>query len=170
MSTPEQDLKFIETALPELKAYLLSDILYYPMMGNLPRLTLGGLLLAQRRLGAGNLGTHLDPKLASVKERWRAAWAKKSARELDARLTLWRNYLDDYRRDPKSNPGNYAYEVRWRVIIELLVKEVDQIPAEIAVLDQLLRVKFISGKFIWDEDLESEFDQGKFWFLYGQLK
>jgi len=30
--------------------------------------------------------------------------------------------------DPKANPGNYAYEVRWRVIIELLVKEVDQIP------------------------------------------
>ena len=170
MSTPKQDLKFIETALPELKAYLLSDILYYPMMGNLPRLTLGGLLLAQRRLAAGTLGTHLDPKLATVKERWRAMWAKKSEKELKARISLWRNYLDDYRRDRQANPGNYAYEVRWRVIIELLSSEVDQIPAEIAALDQLVRLNFVEGDFIWDENLQSQFPKDEFWFLYGTLK
>ena len=170
MPTLKQDLLFLEKSLPELKNYLLSDILYYPLMGKLPRLTIGGLLLTQRRLEAGNLGTHLDPKLATVKTKWRAAWAKKTARELEARLTLWRNYLNDYRADPENHTADYAHEIRWRVIMELLSAEVDQIPAEIAVLDQLLRTKFIPGKFIWDENLQSQFPEDKFWFLYGKLR
>ena len=170
MPTLKQDQNYIETALPELKNYLLSDILYYPLLGKLPRLTIGGLLLTQKRLEAGTGGTHLYPKLAAVKEKWRAAWAKKSARELEARLTLWRNYLNDYRGDPKNYATDYEHEVRWRVIMELLSAEVDQVPAEIAVLDQLLRVKFISGKFIWDENLQSQFPEDDFWFLYGKLR
>ncbi len=169
MPTPKIDQNYIETALPELKNYLLSDILFYPLMGQLPRLTIGGLLLAQRRLWAGNLGTHLDPKLATLRDKWRAAWEKKSARELDARLTLWRNYLNDYRADPENYAADYKHEVRWRVIIELLLAEVDQIPAEIIALDELLRVKFIKGKFLWDKNLQSQFAQDKFWFLYGKL-
>ena len=170
MPTPKQDRQFIETALPELKTYLLSDILYYPLMGNLPRLTLGGLLLAQQRLGEEKLGSLLTQKLASVKESWRAAWAKKATQELDARLRLWRNYLNDYRADPKANLDNYAHEVKWRVMIELLSAEVDQIPAEIAVLDDLLRLNFASGEFIWDENLQNQFPQDDFWFLYGKVK
>ncbi len=82
MPTLEKDQKYLETALPELKNYLLSDTLYYPM-GQPPRLTIGGLLLAQKRLRAGNYGTHLFPKLDSVKTKWYAAWTKKAVREID---------------------------------------------------------------------------------------
>ena len=169
MPTPKIDQNYIETALPELKNYLLSDILFYPLMGQLPRLTIGGLLLAQRRLRAGNLGTHLDLKLATLRDKWRAAWEKKSAQEMDARLTLWRNYLSDYRTDPENYATDYRHEVRWRVMLELLAKEVDQIPTEIGVLDELLHVKFIKGKFLWDKNLQNQFAQDKFWFLYGKL-
>lgn len=170
MPTPKQDQNYIDIALPELKNYLLSDILYYPLMGNLPRLTIGGLLLAQKRLQAGTLGTHLYSKLATVKIKWRAAWTKKSAREVEARLRLWRNYLNDYRKNPEEYAADYKHEVRLRVMIELLSAEVDQIPAEIAVLDQFLRAKFISGKFVWEETLQSQFPADKFWFLYGNLE
>ena len=170
MPTPKQDQNYMETVLPELKNYLLSDILFYPLLGQLPRLTIGGLLLTQRRLRAENLGTHLDPKLATLRNKWRAAWGKKSAQELDARITLWRNYLGDYRADPENYAADYKHEVRWRVMLELLANEVDQIPAEIGVLDELLRVKFISGEFIWDENLQSQFSQEEFWFLYGKLR
>ena len=169
MPKPSEDQKYLEAALSELKDYLLSDTLFYPLMGNLPRLTIGGLLLAQKRLDVENLGTHLDPKLAAVKNKWRAAWAKKAAQELDARLNLWRNYLNDYRANPEAHAENYQYEIRWRVMVELLTKEVDQIPEEISALDGLLRTKFILGEFVWEENLQSQFPQDEFWFLYGRL-
>ena len=170
MPTPKQDLLYLETSLSELKNYLLSDILYYPLLGNLPRLTIGGLLLAQKRLKAGDLGTHLSPKLATVKTKWYAAWTKKSAQELDSRFTLWRNYLNDYRANPENYAADYKNEIRLRVMLEFLADEVDQIPIEIVALDEFLRSKLIKGEFLWDEDLESEFTQERFWFLYGNLR
>ncbi len=170
MPTPQTDLLYLQTSLPELKNYLLSDILYYPLDGNLPRLTIGGILISERRLRDEKSATHLIPKLAAVKSAWRVAWMKKSARELEARLRLWRNYLNDYRKNPKEYASDYKHEIHWRVMIELLSAEVEQIPAEIENLDHFLRVKFISGEFIWDENLKKQFPEDKFWFLYGKLK
>lgn len=169
MPTPEQDQAYFEAALSTLKKYLLSDILFYPLTGSLPRLTLGGLLLAKRRLEAGNHAPHLTRKLAAVKEKWRAAWIKKAAAELDARLTLWRNYLNDLQNDPEEYATDYPREVRWRVMIALLVDEAEQTPPELAALDQSLRVKLRASEFVWDDSLKSEFDREKFWFLYGNL-
>ncbi len=168
MPTLEKDQKYLETALPELKNYLLSDTLYYPM-GQLPRLTIGGLLLAQKRLQAGNHGTHLSPKLDSVKRKWYAAWTKKSAREIESRLMLWRNYLNDYQNKPSEYVADYPNEVRWRVMLELLIAETDEMPPELKALDQLLHAKLRTGKFIWAEHLQKEFPEELFWFLYGKL-
>lgn len=170
MPTSQENLLYFQTSLPELKNYLLSDILYYPLLGNLPRLTIGGLLLAQKRLKAENLGTQLNPKLATIKSTWYSAWTKKSTRELEARLRLWRNYLNDYQNAPAEYAADYKHEVHLRVMLALLSAEVDQIPAEITILDQLLRTKFISDKFIWDESLKKQFPKDDFWFLYGRLK
>ncbi len=170
MPTSQEDLLYIQTSLPELKNYLLSDLLYYPLDGNHPRLTIGGILLSQQRLGDSATATNVNQNLSALKSSWRVAWTQKSARELEARLRLWRNYLNDYRKSPEEYSADYPHEVRWRVMIELLSVEVDQIPAEIAALDQLLRAKFIRGEFIWDENLKSQFSEDKFWFLYGQIK
>mgnify|MGYP006935316197 FL=1 len=168
MPTLEKDQKYLESAIPELKNYLLSDTLYYPM-GQLPRLTIGGLLLAQKRLQAGNRRTHLFPKLDSVKTKWYAAWIKKSAREIESRLTLWRNYLNDYQNKPAEYAADYPSEVRWRVMLELLAAETDETSPELIALDQLLRAKLKKSNFIWDAHLQSEFPEDKFWFLYGKL-
>ncbi len=170
MPTPQEDLSYLQASLPELKNYLLSDILYYPLDGNHPRLTIGGILLSQQRLGDSATATNVNQNLATVKSAWRAAWTQKSARELEARLRLWRNYLNDYRKNPEEYASDYKHEIRWRVMIELLSAEVDQIPAEIAALDQLLRAKFITSEFIWDENLRSQFPEDEFWFLYGEIK
>lgn len=169
MPTFEQDQAYLEAALPELKTYLLSDILFYPLTGSLPRLTLGGLLLAQRRLDAGNHAPHLTRQLATVKEKWRAAWMKKAATELEARLTLWRNYLNDVQDKPEEYVPDYPREVRWRVMLALLATEAEQTPPELSALDQLLRVKLRPADFIWNNELQSKFDQKNFWFLYGTL-
>ncbi|MBT3323427.1 MAG: hypothetical protein HN392_14165 [Anaerolineae bacterium] len=170
MPSSEKDLLYIQTSLPELKKYLLSEILYYPLTGSLPRLTVGGLLLAQHRVGEEKLGTSLAQKLATVKTSWRVAWTQKSTRELEARLRLWRNYLNDYRNKPEEYIADYPHEIRLRVMIELLSAEADQIPDEITILDKLLRANFLSGEFIWDERLEAQFPEDRFWFLYGKLR
>ena len=169
MPTLAEDRRYLEAALAELKNYLLSDVLFYPLTAPMPRLTIGGMLLAQRRLHAQKSASPLDFELDTLRTKWRAAWEKKSAKELDARLTLWRNYLNDYRND-ENQADHYRHEVRWRVMSELLLDEISQGSAELVGLDQLLRAKFQSGEFIWNDTLKREFPQDKFWFLYGKLE
>lgn len=166
---PTQDQRFLEIAIPELKDYLLSDVLFWPLGAQLPRLTIGGLLLAQRRLQAQNLGVHLHPKIATIREKWRAAWKKKAAKELNARLDLWRNYLNDYRSDPENHAENYRHEVCWRVMLELLLTDISANLIELTTYDELLNKKLVPDKFIWNENLKSQFSQDQFWFLYGFL-
>jgi len=166
---PTQDQRFLEVAIPELKDYLLSDILFWSLGAKLPRLTLGGLLLAQRRLRAQNLGTHIHPKIATLRERWRAAWERKATKELNARLDLWRNYLVDYRSNPESHAVNYRHEVRWRVMLELLLTDISANLIELTALDELLNKKLVAGNFIWSQSYQNQFAQDQFWFLYGYL-
>ena len=169
MPTPAEDRKFLETALPELKTYLLSDVLFYPLSHPLPRLTLGGLLLAQRRLHAYEDVAPLDLRLDTLRNKWRAAWEKKAAQELNTRLILWQNYLDDCHEE-ESLLENYPREVRWRVMLALLSAELPAESSGLNALDQRLRNKFHTGTFIWDETLRNEFSQDDFWFLYGKMK
>lgn len=171
MTTPAEDRKYLETALPELKNYLLSDTLFYPLLQHpMPRLTLGGLLLAQRRLHAYEDASPLDFQLDALRNKWRAAWEQKAATELDSRIRLWSNYLNEYRYTPELS-DYYAHEVRLRVMIGLLIAEFgDTDPGELMDLDQLLRSKFRNGEFVWDEALTREFSRDDFWFLYGSLQ
>lgn len=169
MSTAAQDRKYLENALPELQTYLLSDMLFYPLMHSLPRLTVGGLLLAQRRLHAYEDASPLDLRLDTLRTKWRTAWGKKAAKELQTRLRLWGNYLNEYRQTADLS-DYYAHEVRLRVMAGLLVVELGAEPDELSALDQLLHSKFCSGEFVWDEALMREFSRDDFWFLYGELK
>lgn len=169
MPTPAEDRKYVETALPELKNYLLSDVLYYPLTAPLPRLTLGGLLLAQQRLHAYEDASPLDLRLDTLRTKWRAAWEKKAAHETESRLTLWGNYLNEHRHNQEL-ADYYGNEVRLRVMLELLIAEQDNVPDELTALDQLLRSKFRSGEFVWDKPLMNVFSRDDFWFLYGELK
>ena len=169
MPTHAEDRKYLETALPELQTYLLSDTLFYPLTHPLPRLTLGGLLLAQRRLHAYEDASPLDLRLDTLRSKWRAAWEKKAAQEFETRITLWGNYLNEYQNN--DDLGNYyAHEVRLRVMLGLLAAELDHEPLELISLDQLLRANFHSGEFVWDEVLNKEFSRDDFWFLFGKLK
>ena len=173
MPTLQQDQRYFQAGIQELKEYLLSKTLFWPLAAPMPRLTIGGLLLAQKRLQTENLGTRLDPKLATLREKWRAAWEKKAAHEFGARFNLWKNYLDDYHADPETYAENYAHEIRWRVMLDLLERELSSDPAEteaLLALDKILQIKFVPGDFIWDKNLETGFSQSEYWFLYGRLK
>jgi hypothetical protein len=169
MPSPAEDRKYIEKGIDALENYLLSDVIYYPMIAPMPSLTLGGLMLAQRRLNAYEDASPLDMRLDTLRTRWRATWEKKAAQELRTRLKLWENYLNEYRYN-EDLAEYYAHEVRLRVMLGLLTDELKEEPDELFVLDQLLRANFIPGEFIWDEVLSVEFSRDDFWFLYGSLE
>lgn len=187
MPSLEQDLEFFSIGVKELKDYLLSEQLFWPLGAGpglgaqLPRLTVGGLLLAQARLNAHRLDssqaaamTRLESRLESTRASWRVAWGRKAAWEFGARLNQWKGYLNEYRDDPARHADFYPQEVRWRTMLALLQPEAEELEEEqvelLAGLDQLLSAVLLTGPFVWDGDLRSGFPRDRFWFLYGRLK
>jgi len=174
MTSLERDSRFIETALTELQDYLLSEELYWPLGNSLPRLTPGALLLALRRAEALNPSAahNWQRELDLVRAKWRTAWEKKALRETHNRLRLWSESISEWRSAPGENPADYTGAVRGRVILQLLLSEINS-PQEQAALNDLdifLRANLIKSGFLWEAGLESAFPADNFWFLYGKLK
>lgn len=173
MNPTERDSRFLSAALPDLEQYLLAESLYWPLGGSLPRLTPGSLLLALRRLEA------LDPFAArkwqaqfdSICAKRRSIWEQKTLQEIRNRLRLWSASLAEWQSDEAENHTDYASEVRGRIILQLLLGQVNA-PEEataLAGLDHWLRAKLKPGPFLWDARLARAFSQDEFWFLYGNL-
>ena len=174
MTSPEEDLRFLKEAVPQLQDYLLSNEMYWPLSGSLPRLTPGSLLLTLARLHADSAVDiqRLDAQVAIVRTKWRAALEKKAARELANRLRLWSQFLSDYIDAPDQNLESYRTEVRGRAILQLLLAELPDAPESkaLADLDDVLRSRLVPGEFLWEPELQSIFPSSDFWFLYGRLR
>lgn len=188
MPSIEYDLNFLEAGLVDLEGYLLSNELYWhldagPPAGDppYPRMTLGNLFLARTRLSGRRLSSaeqiqleKANARMQAIRQHWQVAWGQKSAREFSARLRLWRDFLEEYRKKPDENLDRYAYEISRRVVLALLYTEAEGIPAEevelLFGLDDLLRAAFLRGKFIWSDKLKNSFPEDPYWYLYGTLK
>jgi len=199
VSKVEYDLRYLKAGVEELEQYLLSSQLYWPVhvvtpTGETPypRLTPGELLLAREKLRAHSLDflstspgynnevtspvqakiDRLEGDFEVIRSKWRGNWGKKAAQDFSSRLALWRNFLGDYRKVPDDQAPFYAYEVRTRVIMQLLEPEAVGIPAaELDMrtgLDTLLRAILVPGEFIWEAALEAGFPKADYWYLYAQ--
>lgn len=185
MQGTENDLIFLRASVPELEKYLLSEVLYYPvtaergrqLTGDTTQLTVGNLLLSMTRLRAAELAAEDAVQLENflqeierVRFHWRTHWKQKVEREIPNRLRLWKNYLDDWGDSSPARAGDYHYNVRLRVILELLMAETDELLIQekdhLRTLDLRLKGKGNPGDFIWDDILSSAFPQDRFWFLY----
>lgn len=188
MQVLENDLAFLQASTPVLEDYLLSDVLYYPvtgqrgrqLSGDTTRLTLGNLLLSQKRLSsAGYAGdasgefSQYQSQIEQIHAHWRSRWEIKIQQEIPNRLMLWKNYLSEWGDGSKSKEGDYSYNVRLRVILELLMAETSALLVQekslLRSLDQRLKAKGAPGLFVWDGSLESTFPPDKFWYLYLQF-
>lgn len=186
MSSHDEDRAYLQAALPELEAYLLSadtyrqlDVSYHG--SSLPALSLGNVLLSRARL-EGSQGEHaavppvgtkdegLLTQLDELRAQWASHWEQKAAQELRARLRLWQDYLEELAQNPNDHAAGYSYQVRQRAIIELLKTETtEQVPAEIdrlARLDDRLRGLTQPAPFVWEPELQAAFPSGSYWFLY----
>jgi hypothetical protein len=177
MTTPDYDRRYLEAAFEVLEDYLKSPALYWPLdvkppkgAPPYPQLTPGNVLLALRRLEAHDAVGDFSARLRAFRGQWGAHWRQKAAREAQARLRQWRNYL----RETTDRAPYYHYEVSERVILELLAEDLGALPpgvaTDLAALDRLLRGAFQEGDFVWEAPLARAFPPDRFWFLYGTLQ
>ena len=174
MPSPFQDISYFRAGLESLERYLLSDELFWSLDGDLPKLTIGGMLLDGKRLSVvsnQHEWTILSDRLDFLRSKWRSAWERKAGHEIHARLNLWKNYLQELRE--KFDPDNYSQQVQWRVMLQLLGCESPALAEELKtlpVLDSILKSHWLPGGFIWDVKLSIAFPEGQYWYLYGSLK
>lgn len=178
ISVSNKDLNYLIKGVEDLEDYLLSSELYWNLPG-LSRLTLGGLYLSKVRLetatfqpGEEKSFIEAVQQIEYVGHRWRVAKEKKTQWEITSRLNLWQNYLSDYWISPEDFGDAYSHEVRWRVMLQLLGDSISDDFKEKSILDALdnrLKFSFLTGEFLWPEELSIKFDNNKYWFLYGKL-
>lgn len=183
----QEDLIFLRASIPELQAYMLSKEVFWPVYygqqqssTSISKLTLGNLYLAFERLKALSLPdpiTHdletLDQEFQQFQSQWKANLSKKGADEIATRITLWNNYLNEIDKRGFFNRSEYANNVRWRVIVQLLIEQ--DVPIsfsareKLRVCDGYLKKNFHKSEFVWQEPYSHKFGPEKFWYLYMTL-
>jgi len=187
MNTSRYQLDFIQAAVDQLKDFLFSDLIYWPIgiraasgYKAYPQLTLGTLLLFLHQAEALSTDSESKTELSRsktdielIRTKWQAHWRRKAEAEFSARIKLWRDFLQEYRKDPEGNFDRYEYEVTRRVMLEWLAQESSSLKRPelemLKSLDLLLKSLMVHGDFIWDQNLKPEFPEEVFWYLYGKL-
>jgi hypothetical protein len=182
------DLGYLSAGMGEIEPFLFSKHLFWPLHGSppygeprYPRLTLGGLLLSQARLGARKLSKNqvvefesLQKSLLQWRETWQEAWIRKAENEYISRFRQWKNYLADIQSNPDGHIPFYGSEVRIRLILDLLnpeIRKTDQtIQDNLRIMDEWLKSNLEVGEFILDSELSSGFDSTSYWYLWGWPK
>ena len=186
MKTYDYDIGYVEAGLEVLKDYVLSEQMFWPLSVHppegvpYPRLTMGELLLSVRRLSAYQKSgiqkkqlDQLNTRMDFIRLKWSVAWEKKAHHNFNTRLNMWRDFLEEYRSNPRENADRYSYEVRLRVMMQLLGGEIGRLEQQELdlwrALDGFLSRAFIRGAFVWEAELQRGFDISDYWYLYGSL-
>lgn len=180
------DLDVLGEMAAEMDEYLMSDVLFWPMVkGDMPRLTIGGYLLRQHRLTLLQelLDTSQQERLRLATGRFHQAlhervvrFEERAHKELHARLRQWGEYLRDLRSDVRAHAGYYASSVETRAIIAALLDflavppyRLDaQVAKEVAALDANLHGRWQPGDFVWPLEWQPAYPKETYWWLYGQ--
>lgn len=182
----ERSLTVVEAIAADLKEYLLSDTLFWPLSrpraGDyvLPKGTLGGLFLRLRRLSAFHdaLSAGQDRRLhdafAQIEEaldRWRVQARDKASREARSRADSWHAYAAEAADDPRRFRPEYPTQAEGRTALAFLLDWLDDnadeaVVGRVASADRLLRSVAQPCDFVWDDWQAPAFPQDDFWWLY----
>jgi len=181
----DRDLRALATMASNLTPYLYEDEMYGYLSGDLPNLTLGGLLLRLYRLG--RLENLLDADQQTMLQdsrinfeaecaKWAVHYETKLQQELHARLDAFDQFLNECGDDLPSCAANYPVQAEKRTIIEHLNDELvelearpEEIENRLRHIDQKLRRLLVEGDFISDERLAAVYPKGRFWWMYGYI-
>ncbi|MBN1120764.1 MAG: hypothetical protein JXJ17_06770 [Anaerolineae bacterium] len=185
---PEFDLLVVEALASDLKAYLTSKTLYWPLRPlrraslPLPPGTLGGVFLRLHRLRAlvdlldGEQRVRFQESAAQIEEtlgRYPDLAAEKMLREVKGRMDGWGRYLEEVTAMPQRYESEYPTQVEGRTVIALLMDTLDEtserraFAVQIDRADAHLRLILDRHPFIWHESLAGAFPEDRFWWLYG---
>ena len=178
-----RDVRAVGAMAANLTPYLYEKELYGYLSGELPRLTVGGLLMRLYRLSrlsnqlsAEQQNTVQDAaiNLEAEQSEWGVHYEAKIQQELEARINALTRFLEECREGNSTCAANYPIEAEKRVIIEHLRREAEELnvlPPELDTrlhqLDNQLRRLLTEGPFITDPMLEEVYPRDEFWWLYG---
>jgi len=183
----DRDVRTVEAMAARLKPYVYENELYGLMPGDLPRLTVGGLLMRLRRLSA--LTDQLSPKqqnivqsaqqqLDAIRKEWGVAYEGKLQRELTARLNSLGQFLSECHESPRRCFDGYPSAIEKRVIAQAIADEMEArntattiTRASLTDFDNNLR-RYVkpTDAFIWDARLEPAYPRDQYWYLYVEPK
>lgn len=186
----ERDLRITDAIASDLKAYLLSNDVYWSLSERgwkgspFPKGTLGGLLLRLHLLDG--LATHLSPeqweRFSRAQEaateqinKWRVQAEQKAQREAAARLRTWETFVEEASDDPARHRTEYPSQVEGRVILDFLLNFAgrglpDNLLAALATADKRLGAITSEGDFVWDDALRPLFPTEQYPWLYVQMR
>lgn len=180
------DLRALEAMSDGLVPYVYEDELYGVMPGNLPRLTVGGLLMRLHRLTAikdqlnasqREIVEAAQKKVDEVREKWHVAYTGKIKREFKARAEALEQYLTECVESVRACAENFPSNMEKRVILEQLYQEAialdelgDDMKKRLPQLDNGIRRFAEASDFRWDHRLESVYPRDTYWFLYSAVK
>jgi hypothetical protein len=179
----DHDVRAAEAMAARLTPYIYEPALYGPMPGELPRLTVGGLLMRLNRLSAiSDLLSSTQQKaldtarrqFEDVRQEWAVAYEGRLKQELQSRLKALEQFIADCDEAPRLCADLYPSEIEKRVIAEALIDEATArnvlsptVRARLTGIDSHLhRLARASDHFVWDTRLEPAYPRDKFWFLY----
>ncbi len=182
----DRDVNVLAVMASSLTPYLYEDELYGHLGGNMPQLTLGGLLMRLYRL------SRLESELTAEQQaqvqdahinfeaecsKWAVHYENKLRKELNARLNALGLYLDECPQNMRDCAENYPIHAEKRIMIQHLqdkAAEENVLPEALktrrAQVDERLRRLFEQGEFITDERLKAVYPQTEFWWLYGYIE
>jgi hypothetical protein len=147
------DLMILEEMAANMADYLDSNVTEWIIpRANMPRLTIGGYLMRQRRLNA-----------------------LRSHEELHKRIAEWIAVLPDLNHRARTEANYYAGVVDTRVVIKELLDKLQTPPYkleegvlnEVRAVDALLKSRLAEQAFVWDPFWEEAYPEDDYWWLYG---
>lgn len=179
----ERHLDALTAMASNLTPYLYEDELFGHLGNNLPKLTVGGMVMRLYELQ--HLADYLtaeqqqrvydaEVNINAARSEWALHYEQKILKEMGSRLGAVRWYLDDCMREPSSCAGGWPNEAEKRTIVAHLQREAkrldvmtDELKVELSGVDSRLRGVHRDGDFLWDARLKDAYPKSEFWWLYG---
>ncbi len=177
-----RDVHTAQEMASRLDPFIYENETYGFMPGDLPKLTIGGLLMRLQRLSLlGNLLSDVQrealitsqQQLVTIKQAWLTAYTNRVAHELTLHINELNQFLGDYEQDQDACRETYPSVVEKRVIAQILVGEARELNVPLPDLENRLRdidlrlqTYFKPGRFVWDKRLLRAYPKDQYGFLY----
>ncbi len=176
----KRELRILEAMVSHLTPYLYEDELFGHIDSQLPKLTIGGLLMRLHRLEGLDLPGDQRAQVEEARQHfeatryeWLTHYKAKLEQEINARINSIRWYLDDCVSEPATCDGGWPNEAEKRTMLAHLQTEADAqktltttLRSKIADLDARMRRHCRQEEFFWDEALQVAYPREEFWWLY----